>query len=286
MELRISDIVILFHNLGISHFLLQYGKKKPIQGSSWEHLQERRLTEEEYQGLLDKLRNGSYNIAVVCGTISNGLIIQDFETWEAFEEFYGKDNIARLLKSTLVVKTTHGGVHVYYFSQEPCRRSIRISKEPPLDLLGEGGYAVGPSSVIDHALCDKTKCNLTSEGRYEVISHDYHILEVRSVYESTIERCRALGWQVSSSSANRLKLKAIVKGLEAGERNEQLFRYAVYLRTREKLHPDLVWLMLQDKNQICKPPLDERELKTLYESSLHYGEPASDLEAGRSGWGE
>ncbi len=261
MQLTPRGQAVLWSRMGFSFFPLGFGSKQPIE--SWERWQHERPAEKDWAPWV---HDRKYNLAVVCGEVSGNVVIQDHETFPGFEEFWG-DHLDRILHDTLVVKTPHGGVHVYFRSREPCRRIIRLSESPPMDLLGEGGYAVSPPSIIDHAICDKPKCNLDGFGEYEVISVGYKIHEILDAYSSTVERCRDLRWKVHQGSRKRLDLKTVWNGVDEGARNESLFKYAIFLLNRAQLESPIVWNELERVNQLCRLPLDQKELQTLFQSA-------------------
>jgi hypothetical protein len=110
--------------------------------------------------------------------------VQDFERLRDYRTFYGSHPV--LEKQTLVVRTPHGGVHVYFRTAMEVRRCIRICKDPPVDLLGEGGYAVAPPSLVD--------------GRnYEFLGKPSDIFVVsEDPLTLLLDRARALGWNVKT----------------------------------------------------------------------------------------
>lgn len=256
---------LLWLNVGFSFLPLVPNSKKPL--FSWEKYQQEHPTEEDRQSWFSK---GSNNLGVITGGISQGLSVQDFETKEGFMEFYGEDKIPEVFKQTLVVGTPHGGVHVYYRSLQPCRRSIRISQDPPLDLLGEGGYVVSPPSIIDHDLCSKGKCKKEGLGSYEPLSNHCKVMGVKDLFGSTRERCKALGWKTNGSSSKKFDPRVARQGAEEGSRNEKLFRYALHMINVERLWPQEAWDALIRANSKCRPPLPEKELQTIFSSACKY----------------
>ncbi len=87
----------------------------------------------------------------------------------------------------------------------------------------------------------------------------------------------------SKSSGDRWIVDAL-DGISEGDRNNTLFNLAgVFLGK----HPqDIAWKVLSIVNDRCNPPLDERELQTLFQSSLkkkaNSGEAEPDKEQGSS----
>lgn len=244
---------------GISIIPLVPGGKKPLV--AWAEYQKRPPTEAELESWFS---DGKANLGAVCGAVSGGLVALDFEDRVSFERFFNK----AILNATLVVKTPHGGVHVWLKETgEVPRRSIRISKAPALDLLGEGGYGVLPPSRIDHTKCDKTKCSWKGWGQYEITSSTDEIMPTKGVFEFVMRRCRQLGWDLTET---RPRVEEILPGVSVGMRNSAAFQYARYLLFKVKLDPTAVMAELKRWNQLNNPPLLEDELETVWRSAQRY----------------
>lgn len=264
LPLRPQGFLILYRQgLGLSVFPLAPGSKRPLV--KWQEYEIRHPTDEEVASWWGGEGSKNNNIAVVCGHVSGGLVIQDFESEAAYRQFYVDSR--QIEGATTVVRTPHGGVHVWLreLSEVP-RRSIRISEDPPLDLLGEGGYAVAPWSVIDHSKCDG--CGQTEESSYSPISVGLSVLEVEDVFGSTLRRAKEVGWKVRGS--RRFDVEEVVGGVEEGQRNESAFRYARHLLFTVRLDPAAAFFELQRWNRQNRPPLAEKELRTVFESARHY----------------
>ncbi len=193
----VENRIRLFKTFNWSFFPLQHGTKRPAV--KWETYMIRRPTDEEIN---DWMARGYTDYAIVCGAVSNDLVILDFEDINDFYRFFS--GWKNLLKSAMVVKTPHGGIHVYLHGPG-IKRVIRVfGDEHPVDLLGEGGYAVAFGSEVNHDLCDKTKCNRTGVQAYELFPESEQIAREAlegappALTEATIEslrkRAKALGW--------------------------------------------------------------------------------------------
>ena len=264
IQLQSHSAARLLYQSGLNVFPLIPHTKRPA--IPWEALQERRVSEAEFESWFSEGENTNY--AVICGPISGGLVIQDFETMEDFVAFYPR--WADLGKRTLIVKTPHGGAHVYWRSIEVDGRQVRIfGEEHPIDFLGRGGYALGPGSEINHELCDKTKCHLAGITKYEVIGEVWAVAgDGPGLLEATLRRGAALGWKAIKKGPS---IKEIIKGgIEAGQRNATAFKYARYLLFTVRLPMETAWFELVRWNSSNRPPLDERELRTIFDSAQHY----------------
>ena len=108
---------------------LQKNSKKPA--IPWKEYQHKKFPREQLP-----LKG---NFAVVCGEISDFLWILDHDAPPLFSLFKDID--------TRTVKTPRG-YHQLFKSKEPVKREIKVLGYP-IDILGEGSYAVTPPSVVD-----------------------------------------------------------------------------------------------------------------------------------------
>lgn len=121
---------------GFSLIPLEARGKKPAM--DWRAFQTRRPLETE---LVQWFYRAERNIGLVCGGISGGLTVIDFDresAWEAWIE----DDTTRWLIPTV---TTSHGKHVYIKTEIPCGN--RRFHDRGIDLRGEGGYVVAPPSI-------------------------------------------------------------------------------------------------------------------------------------------
>ena len=89
----------------------------------------------------DKPLPESTNYGVICGEISNNLVVIDFDDRKLYDEFFSDIE-------TFTVETPHGGVHLYFFADKPVRK-IPKYKGYPIDVQGVGSLVVVPPSRID-----------------------------------------------------------------------------------------------------------------------------------------
>jgi len=123
----------------------------------WKEYQTRLATLDEVRQWARKFSN-DLNIAIVCGRVSNNLVVLDFETESKYREFLDKlsqvdSTLAHILeKNTWIVKTGlkeggERGVHIYIrLVDSKCLPKTSIRVAPDVDLKSEGGYVVAPPS--------------------------------------------------------------------------------------------------------------------------------------------
>lgn len=114
--------------------------KSSITGApQWEQYQQRIPTEEE---ITRWFGTGGYNVGIVAGQISGGLVIIDFDLLESFDQWCEQD-MSRWLFPTV---ETANGRHVYVRVSERLVGNRR-NQTRKIDLRGEGGYVVAPPSL-------------------------------------------------------------------------------------------------------------------------------------------
>ncbi len=127
-------VALKYLSHGLSVFPLAYKSKAPRQ--KWEPYQNDRITEVELRKHLTKARN----LAIVAGDISGGLVVRDFDTVEAYEQ-WKRDHGE--LAAILPTVATQRGYHVYA-KMAPCPRTQNMHDG---ELRANGGYVVAPPSI-------------------------------------------------------------------------------------------------------------------------------------------
>lgn len=154
-ELTLEEAIELYRNWRLSFFPLVHGEKRPLAKllpeGSWKPYQERHPTEEEVNRWLEHAKREPINLAIVCGKVSEGLVVIDFESEEAFKDFIGKverleGDLKYAISNTWIVKTGRG-YHVYL--KLPYGPEVRTKPKlrEGVDVKGEGGYVVAPPSL-------------------------------------------------------------------------------------------------------------------------------------------
>jgi hypothetical protein len=122
-------------DLGLSIIPLKPNDKIPLPGISWKDFQTRKPTYNEIKSWF--LQNPSANIGVVCGKVSN-LVVLDLDSQELIEKY--KD----LIEDTKTLKVQTGkGMHLYF--KHPGHATFH-SHKMHFDIQGEGAYVVMPPS--------------------------------------------------------------------------------------------------------------------------------------------
>lgn len=221
--------------------------KSPYKGHEWTKYQTERCKEEFKE---------NDNGAVFCGKISGNLVVIDLDdkslAHEIFKDWEG------LLKETLVVETGKG-YHIYIHPENGIlpETSMRITKEngQHIDIQSQGTYVVMAGSIHDK----------TGE-EYKIISSTLDI-DVMNL-DNLITQLGKIGFNVENK---RKKMVDVLKGVEAGERNDSGFRLAMCARHFWDLKGGELLTILTHWNQYYVfPPMSDLEVRNIVQSALSY----------------
>lgn len=243
---------------GISVIPVPHKTKKAV--IPWKEFQNRLPTEEEVDAWF--FGPGETNLAIVCGQVSGGIVVLDFDSAELFEKFFPTDEArAKLKNSTLVVQTGikedgKRGFHVYYKVQNPPQKlNLGESKSVPFDLLSNGCVVLAPGSTHETGV------------QYEQISTVPTIQEVPDAFiEQVFTRLEEITGKTIKEK-EPVSFKELEKGLSQGGRNAGALKFFSFYRKAEKTKEEARTAGLE-WNKHNKPPLPERELNSVLESAF------------------
>ena len=204
----------------------------------------------------DKRYNGELNgvnYAVICGEVSQCVVI-DIDSPELTPEiFKGWDD---LKKKTLVVKTGSGGYHIYTKPKDgkyPPKMPLTNDRGQHIDIQSTGSYVLGPGSIHPNG------------NHYEIISTTTEVTEM----DITNFLIHLKKWGFNTEYGGLKRFDEIAKGnLGAGERNNSAFKYAINLLENVGMDATTAQAEMERWNKTNKPPMEERELKSTFESAL------------------
>lgn len=228
-------------------------------------------------------RYPDYNVGIVCGAPSHGLLVLDFDVGDE------KDGIETLrvwqashgaLPETSMALTGSGGRHYLYRTS---RTNIRPSANATLgvDVRCDGSYIVAPPSVHPNG----TPYEWWEDPR------DTPVATANSqVYDFLDHVQRNGGVDEDRPQGERFELPQRIK---RGERDDTLMRYGFSLRGRG-YSDDVILAMLDFANrERCDEPLDSRDIKRITNSVCRKGPGhdglgsfVGDGQAGRFGAGK
>jgi hypothetical protein len=221
------------HWLGLSVLPIGENKKPPIK---WKGLQEQHPTFEE---ILSWPKDG-FNLAVITGRISGGLVIVDCDSGDDAKWFWKEKG-----QSPVVVKTKRG-FHFYFQSACEVRNAHKCFGKH--DVRGEGGYALIPPSRH-------------SEGQYE-----WH----RGKKLASVAQLPAFhpSWRPESDgySFDDRKITdgaayiACIEAVEGSGGDKDTYRAAMALRDSGLSESEALYVLLEWNRTNAKPPWGAKEL--------------------------
>ena len=272
----ILDYLQLYRDLDFCVIPALPHSKRPAV--DWMEYQTRQPSDKEYEEWTRKYwsRTQPYNLGVVCGRVSDGLVNLDFESVEAYQKFFPKHQ--ELEENTMTVKTARG-VHVYLRSADT--EPIMSFKIPQLEMevRSEGCFVVLPPSIhpsgvqyILHPLFFSDPKIITVDDLLEALWRRIEDLGVKKPRDYLSE---ALLERLQNRKAYRGPdppcIRRLLEGFKEGWRNEAAMRLASYWLNTRKLKMESAWERLREWNRKNRPPLDERELRACLEHVAKYG---------------
>ena len=130
-----TEFVEKYRSEGFNVIPCKEGDKIPL--ISWKKYQDKKYDE--------KIPSNA-NIAVVCGKISENLVVVDIDKSDLglVNEIY-----PNALKETRVIKTGSGGYHLYFHVSKLPKKPLRLNKDngDHIDVQVNGTYVIAPPSI-------------------------------------------------------------------------------------------------------------------------------------------
>ena len=229
------EIAIAYIKRGWSIIPIQKGTKIPAV-KSWTEFQKRLPTEQEW--IMWSQLYPDCNIAIICGEVS-GLFVVDVDVKSG-----GKETAKTLdLPITLVANTPSGGNH-YFYKWRKGLVGNAVGIRQGIDIRTDNGYVVAVGSSLPN-------------GDYEwATDEDTPIADAPSWLEDTPQKqSRSLSKQI---------------GVSSGSRNDSIASFIgkLLLSSKESVWETEVYPAVQIANKTYTPPLDEKELRTTFESIM------------------
>jgi len=238
-------------NLGFSVIPIQAGKKIPT--GEWRQFQEKRM---EIVDIPKFFKEGD-NMALVCGDIS-GVLVIDNDSY--------KERVLHLeieLVSPLFVLTPRGGKHIYFRYVEGTGNTA--NQELAIDIRSRGGYVLIPPSTVAQENGDLKPYVWNQVLTKEIINK---LPEVPPRVLEVIYR-KNQGNNVLSGTGGKAPLDVTeVMSVGEGGRNNALSAYSLSALNSTRGDQQAAWNLVVGMNQTYKPPLDETEMKTVFNSAL------------------
>ena len=175
-----------------------------------------------------------------CG-LHNRITVVDVDATTDAELQYA---LATYGDSPVIVRTASGKHHAWY-RHDGERRSIRPDKAHPIDVLGEGGLCVAPPSLRP------------SGGKYEFLRGNLaSVRDLPPIRSGAIQKLeRALDDRAP---------------IYDGGRGDALFKMAVAWAYRLDTNAELLAILRDANETLCKPPLSDAEVQGRARSAWKY----------------
>lgn len=265
MELK--DTAITYFDQGVP--VVAVRQKKPL--IDWARWQTNVQTAEELKNMPWSNADG---FAIICGSkLHNGLYIGavDFDVKNVSEEAQEKgQQILKNLLCTQMEQTPSGGQHWIYHCHKKPRTANIFHNEFGLEILGEGKLCIMAPSQGYRRLNDNTP----------TVVNDLEDSMLQAIWKAGIklkEQKKGAWFDREDSTfkpytgADPYCIRQLLKGVHEGKRNEAAIRLSSYFVNFKQLNPTTsqgAWKHLRDWNKLNMPPLNETELKSIYDSAI------------------
>jgi hypothetical protein len=261
---NLKEAANIYWSIGIPVVPLE-GKKPLVEWAKWQTQPQNR---EDFEGLPWERADG---FAILCGTKTlEGLYVGaiDYDVKNVPSEVAAKGReILKHMPITQIEQTPSFGLHyVYYCVEKP--KSVSVYHNVcGLEVLGEGKLCVmAPSegyrklndntpTVINGSLNDVFEAALEKAGIQVRASRWFGVEKLEEGYRGTDPPC----------------IKALLKGVEEGLRNEVGIRLASYLLNFRGLLRAKALAQLESWNSKNRPPLPQTELNNILKSAEAHG---------------
>lgn len=211
------------------------------------------------QGSYEGRGNPTYNVGIVCGQVSGGLVVIDIDDggMEALRDW---ETAHGSLPETVTAITGSGGRHLLYRASREVRPSA--NGELHIDVRGDGSYIVAPPSIHPNG----------EPYEWGVSPDDMDVADADDLVYAFIDYVRPSSTGGEGERRPHFELPSDI----SKNRNDTLFRYACSLREKG-LDGDAIAVLVENANATrCKPPLPGGEVRKICGSVLRY-EPGNEL---------
>jgi len=261
--MNLQEAANKYHKDKLSIIPIPYREK--AASIRWEEYQRRHPNITEIRSWFNNSHKS--NIAIICGKISNNLVVIDCDSDEKFYELAAiicdKTGTEDIFEFTTIVKTGKG-FHIWLRTDE----SVKSQKFPQLDIKGEGGYVIAPPSMHP-------------SGHIYSFVNDLITPPIKRISE-----LKDIGINLEQKPETPISqpswVSQLLKGVSEGQRNDAAARLAGYFK--KSLPIDITTTILENWNTKNIPPLPLNELQSIIKSIYKYTDVVTSLIKGE-GWG-
>ena len=232
-----------YHEQGFNIIPLKEKDKRP-NIEKWKEWQTKDQTKEQIQKWIDE--KVFQNIGIICGHISNDLVVIDIDRQGILEKLGLK--IEKIKEKRHWVVRTGRGYHIYCKHNENPGDLVK-DDELHIEYRANGGYVVAPPSIHPNGSEYRFLYDETPETLKEIEEED-----VKKVFRDMQKR---LGGK--SSKKTKTIVQGIKKGVQYGSRNNSAFKLACDYRDKGNTIEETT-LLLMNWNKKNRPPLHDNEI--------------------------
>lgn len=193
------------------------------------------------------------NIAIICGKISNNLVVVDIDKSDMnlVNEIY-----PNALKETRVVETGRGGYHVYFRVVTLPKKPLRLNKEngDHIDVQVDGTYVIAPPSIHPNG------------HEYKIVSETDKIKNIE--FQTVVKNLEKAGFKVKQQ---RDSIQDLAKGgIAKGNRHNSAIRYANLLLLEKGFDPETVRYEMKLWNTTLPESLPQEELDKIINDCIEW----------------
>jgi hypothetical protein len=194
-------------------------------------------------------------IGVRTGACSN-LVVIDIDERPKYSGLASFEQAGFEWPETIVAKTPSGGLHLYFRSNGSAVKNSASVLAQGIDVRGEGGYIIAPPS-------------LTVFGYYRwECSEELMLAGPSDIPVRYLDALNQVGQRTRVPQNSSTVSQNLLTPVGEGGRNVEMTRRCGFLL--KKYNPTDAWQLLSRINiRCCEPPLEERELGTIFRSIRH-----------------
>jgi hypothetical protein len=280
----LESLISLYRRHGFSIIpVLPLDKKAAIP---WSVYQDRKPVDGEISEWLEKYWSRGYNIAIVCGVVSNNLVVVDVDVYNNPDsaKIFSMDAV---MEETTVVETPSGGYHIYFLSKNPVPSfNLVYQAKPILEVRSIGRYVLAPPSIAADKRTGTPRPYIFLSSPEKIALVDFNpyflakkageklglniSLPIVSEGDKLIDLYRTLQGE-PYRGRHPPCIQFILAGVHQGMRNNAAIMLASYLVHLRKLSSKKVIKLLLEWNSRNKPPLPEKEIYSVVKSLANHG---------------
>jgi hypothetical protein len=240
--------VLEYREMGIATIPLAARAKVPPKGFRWKRWQREIPTETD---LRTWFQHTDFNIGIVCGQVSGGLAVRDFDDMKVYENWAQQQ--PRLAATLPTVETGRPGRHVYFRTAE--RHGVNVLADG--ELRGEGAYVVAPGSIHPSGFRYSWMNPLTFLRTVEPV-----LMGVADVAHMSCVDC-VLPVSVCPVTTDDAVLATLPTDI--GQRNRRLFELARHLKgIIPDAGPDELRRIVQNWHKLARPIIRTKSFDTTW----------------------